>query len=789
MSRIPLRVLLLAFVSMLALRAQVVPDHYIIELQGAPASEGIGLISRSSRSSYMNDRRTAVRSRQRSMKALLARYGARTYGSTDTAANSLLVRLSDKLVARLRSAPGVKRVYPVYEIRSSLNEALALHNVPQAWASLGGSDLAGAGARIAIIDTGIDHTHAGFQDTSLAIPEGFPRGNTDADLAYTSNKVIVARSYLSLFGNESDISPRDTWGHGTGVAMIAAGGPAMSPQGPISGVAPKAFLGSYNVFRHSGSQATRTDVVLKAIDDAIADGMDVINLSLGSSFATRPDDDLFATIAERATSAGVLIVAAAGNDGPLPFTMSDYAVAPASIAVGATSNSRAFAGKVQLSNGRQFAALPGGGPNSALPITGTFHDVAALDQNGRACGSLPASSLTGEIAFILRGTCTFEVKLRNAQTAGAVAALVYTTDEQPDPISMSVGTATLPAAMVGHTDGLSIKESIASGTGAATLDFQVQLVALDPNRIAGFSATGPGTSFAIKPDMVATGFFVLSAVPDGRYAFSSGTSFSAPMVTGAAAVLKSARPGYSGHHYRSLLINAARPLVLASGSPAGVQQAGAGVLNLESSLAATTTAYPTSLSFGTAAGNISRSVTISNLSTTAETYSITVQPFTGGPAPIVLPASIVVPANDAATISASMATQGASSGTYDGLIRIRPASGRAEIHVPYWFAQPSETARYLKVVSQQDVRQSGSIVKLRCHGTHNGCLGRSSPERRAEGHGSFRRRIGLFSHVFRRAVSRTLSNCRQTGSLRGDNVFRIEAGGLSKEVTIEAGVP
>ena len=561
------------------------------------------------------DRGSAIRSRQRLLRGVLARHGATTYASVDTVANALMVQLPDELAGRLRSIPGVVRVHPVYTVRPSLDVALPLHKVPQAWASLGGIERAGAGARIAIIDTGIDQTHPGFQDGTLPMPEGFPRGNVQSDLAYTTNKVIVARSYLSLYGTESDTSPRDSLGHGTGVAMIAGGVPVGFAGGVISGVAPKAYLGSYNVFQRNPDGGTRNDIVLKAIDDAIADGMDVINLSLGSGFAPRPSDDLFPAVVERATALGILIVAAAGNFGPEPFTIEDSAVAPGALSVGASSSSRVFSGSVLLATGQRFLTEPGSGSNRAAPLTAPLFDVAAVDPTGLSCGALPSGSLSGRIVLILRGTCSFEVKLNNAQAAGAAAGLVYTTQDEPERFTMTVGSATLPSAMMDYQDGVAIKAQVAASPNlSATIDFARNAVPVDANRLETFSSSGPNTDFGVKPDLVATGSLV-TASPGGMLIFGSGTSFSAPLVSGAVAVLKMARPGYPGQQYRSMLINAAAPLVLSSGSPVSVQQAGGGVLNVEASLAGTVTAYPTSLSFGTAAGNFSRSLSIFNLGT------------------------------------------------------------------------------------------------------------------------------------------------------------------------------
>ena len=235
------------------------------------------------RSEAARQRRLQVREAQRPVRARLEAAEAEILGSVDTVANAFLVRISDDKAAALASIPGVLRVHRVRMFKPVLDRALPLHHVPEAWQQVG-IDNAGAGMKIAIIDTGIDAEHAGFQDPALPPVDGFPRANTDADLAFTNRKVIVARSYADLFAAiDPDASPRDHIGHGTATAMAAAGVSNTGPLAMISGVAPKAYLGSYKVFGSPGVNDGATDAaILKAIDDAVADGMDVISMSLGT---------------------------------------------------------------------------------------------------------------------------------------------------------------------------------------------------------------------------------------------------------------------------------------------------------------------------------------------------------------------------------------------------------------------------------------------------------------------------------------------------------------------------
>ncbi len=194
-------------------------------------------------------------------------------------------------------------------------------------------------------------------------------------------------------------------------------------------------------------------------------------------------------------------------------------------------------------------------------------DVATLE-DGLACAALPANSLAGRIGLISRGTCSFETKVNNAQRAGAVAALIYSTQESPDPISMALGSATLPVEMVSYDNGIAIKQTLASQPSlAGTMQFALNAVPQIANRLTDFSAAGPNVDTGIKPDLTAVGADIYVATqtldangemydPSG-YVLVDGTSFSTPLVAGAAALIKTARPGLSVDQYRSLLINSA----------------------------------------------------------------------------------------------------------------------------------------------------------------------------------------------------------------------------------------
>src|SRR5664279_5123639 len=226
-----------------------------------------------------------VRGAQSRVLAELADRKVRVSATSQILVNAIFVRVAPQDAAALKNIPGVKWIQYQPPAKPLLNAAVNLVGVPGAWSAVGGSANAGAGVKIGIIDTGIDQNHPGFRDDGFTAPSGFPKGDT----AYTNNKVIVARSYISMlvdpdptYSTPDDLSPRDRQGHGTAIAMIAAGVQNTGPLGTITGVAPKAFLGNYKVFGSPGvNEYTLRSAWIQALEDAVSDGMDIVTLSLG----------------------------------------------------------------------------------------------------------------------------------------------------------------------------------------------------------------------------------------------------------------------------------------------------------------------------------------------------------------------------------------------------------------------------------------------------------------------------------------------------------------------------
>jgi minor extracellular serine protease Vpr len=774
-----------ALVLAFPLAAANVPNRYIVELSTEPVARVAGR-ARLIHSPAAEGQRLRVRSEQAAARTRIQQAEGVVTGSIENVGNAVVVQIDDAKAARLSKLPGVRKVYPVRELHLMLDHALPLHRVPEAWTQVG-IDNAGAGVRIAIIDTGVDVGHPGFQDGGFSAPEGFPRG----DRGYTNNKVIVARSYVQWLRNpDPDGSPADHVGHGTATAMAAAGVQNTAPLAILTGVAPRAYIGSYKVFGSpTVNDSTSEDVVLRAIDDAVADGMDVINMSLGSDVAIRAGDDPEMQALENAAALGIVVVCSAGNNGTDPMTVGSPASSASVIAVGSTANDRVFTPRV-VAGDRQLRAVPGSASALGASVTAALLDVATVDRDGFACNALP-ETLRGKIALISRGSCTFDEKLNNAQAAGAVGALVFNNNPDEAPLTMSVTTATLPAEMVSNADGLALRSQQAEPFDV-TLDFAAAGYA-DPSHLETFSAAGPNVDFSIKPDLVAVGGNVYLAAqkldPHGvvynaaGYAVERGTSFSAPLVAGAAAVVKAARPGLSAAQYRSLLVNSAAVALSGPGEQAHVQRGGAGKLDLLAAVTSTVAFAPVSLSFGAGLGNLhaSRNLTLWNLGTERDTFQLAVTALGGNAVPELPYASVELDPGASVTIPVSFSVDALAAGEYEGFIEARGTRSNVTSRAPYWHGVTSGQARHITIIQNAGVAGAGStaVVLFRVTDDSGVPVMSETPAVRALSGGGTITNVQTVQ-VLPYAYDLNL----RLGARPGTNVFRIEAGGLTKDVTI-----
>jgi minor extracellular serine protease Vpr len=578
--------------------------------------------------------------------------------------NGLSLDMPADMAAQVQSMPEVLAIVPNRRYHALLTESNRLMNVPLVWERLGGDARAGGGIKIGIIDTGIDHTHDMFDDQGYAFPEGFPLGDTD----FTNRKVIVARVFAKTGDAAQDSTARDRDGHGTHVASCAAGNlDTVSPLGLISGVAPNAYLGNYKVFT---DDFTTLDQIVGALEACVEDGMDVVNLSLGSERYVNVLLDPEAIALRNAIKAGVVVVAAAGNAGD-PETIGSPGQIPEVITVGSVTNAHTgtnapLALMNVYADGRlivrsESVVLATDLDFFAHPPLGRFQlvDADTLDrgsfggaEDGRVCEALPAGSATNKWVLIHRGVCTFTDKINHVQAAGAWGALVYNhalADEGPDQplLFPSVPGTQIPSFFTSHNRGLLVKDAL-QNADLVEIEFSPNPPTEDeqrPFQLSAFSSRGPSLSFAIKPEILAIGegcyaatqkdlpgeFMFRSVELTGfelsGFNFSNGTSFSSPRVAGAAALLKQMHPTWSPADIKSALITSAeRPSSLGSLSS---MERGAGHINLIRAQDVPVCVTPASLSWGKVliddVRDVEKTVHLSNVSDRIQSMALSFQ--------------------------------------------------------------------------------------------------------------------------------------------------------------------
>lgn len=663
---------------------------YLVELEGEP----MAALARPSaiRTPQARARQTSLRWQRTAVAEALTARDAQVLTTLENVLNAVIVSVPENRAAALREIPGVRGVYADCEIQFASDKAMEMNGIAEAWMALGGRDTVGAGVKVAILDSGIVADHPAFQDKSMKAPQGYPRFFPAANEPHTSGKIIVARQYASLLAFRDPL-PTDTvadmTGHGTAVASIIAGVPHQTPYGMMSGIAPKAWLGVYVV--------TGGTSITKALDDAVADGMDIANMSF--MFVNGPVEDVRSALraaVDRARQAGLILVTPTGPLGPQRATLMDPPISPDVLTVGGTPNSRLYAGAITFGGGAARQAFASsnhwfmGSLENPDRVAGPAADIVALDGTGNACTALPANSLTGRIAVAGFAGCTPEVKLKNLEAAGAMAAIFYTANAATAPARFLSGTAALGGVVVGFNDGRALRDAIAQGPVNLNVQFDGVEYPLETNLVAPYSGRGPTFDHRIKPDLVAVGdpryVAAQKTTPAGALYSPSGygtrigtqtVSFAVATVSGALAALMSKRPGLTESQYRSLIVNSAKPLAQADGQIARVVEGGAGELNLIASLRNTLAVYPTSLSFGITAQNVSqhRALALTNLGAATETYTLRTVPFDWAP-PLKL---MTIPSTCRVTDQACI-----DMGSDTLTVTVEP--GKTETIYPRWFA-------------------------------------------------------------------------------------------------------
>ena len=596
------------------------PQVYLVEFASPPLASG------GSKSAVAKERASFAKAAADAKLAYVERFRyARLF-------NGVSVAVAAKDVTALAQLPGVHALYlasdfvrsvpqpelglqQLEEVRAEVLSAWQLTGVDVAKSDLG---LTGRGVRVGIIDDGLDLDHPEFAGRVVAsfdfvgdgwdpsAPETVPF-NPDDDVDIT----------CPINGN-----------HGTHVAGIAVG--------RTVGVAPEAELGVYKIGDCNDIGSTSFDATIAALERAVADNMDIVNISSGYVY-TWP-----AGIADRAAAEGLIIISSAGNT-PQLYSGGTPAANDGIISVASYNNTR-----VELAIARRANGEPVFYENAqgflAFEPRGVLDDFVYV---GRGCeDDLYEGNPDGSIALIIRGTCPFDEKFQRAVGEGATGVVVYNNIPGDAPIIMA-GLEPRDdafALMISFADGEAIREALAAGQDVS-LEFSGELLLTDNptgGQLSSFSAYGLSPDLTLKPDIGAPGGAIYSTVPltedqpVSNYGVLSGTSMASPHVAGAVALLLESRRARglstTPEDVRTLLQNTAMPSEwsecdlfevcgLGFGDPTHRQ--GAGMLNLPAAINAVTTAEPSKLSLGESEqDSVTETITVTNNSDVPRNYDL-----------------------------------------------------------------------------------------------------------------------------------------------------------------------
>jgi minor extracellular serine protease Vpr len=608
--------LLIAFPMMAASANQTDADtgYVVIELSSPGAARYLGGIKGLDATSKKGKRfdptsnayaayRKHLENEQANFRAALGRHAseAEIVDSFLITANAVVVKLNGLSSGQLKKLSGAKSIYASRLYRPNMDASVALINAGPAWAAVGGQADAGDGIRVGVIDSGIVNSLlSGYQPF-------FNCKDVEFGGIYYSGETGVPRSEIGA-ANGNNPAPGVAYvsEHGTHVAGTVGGCVYTIDDGSfwdgtvLSGVAPASTLVDYNVFPGIGAgyvafggSALSHDIAA-AIEDSVANGDDVINMSLGGG--VQGPHDFLAEVSNAAVDAGVVVVTSAGNEGPGPYTVGSPGSAANVITVGASTNSRGFGIEVSVPGYPVLQASGGDFPD----FDGTPQTL--IDWPGSdnlACESdVEDGSLSGEIVLIARGACSFSQKAQSAKLAGAGGAIIFTDDRARGGMAGTDGfDDQIPMVMIDRAPGLAIEADLAGGGSLSpTTVTPPMIVAKTPNELAGFSSRGPAPFTGIvKPDVVAPGVDILSSVFVGFELFN-GTSMASPHVAGASAVLLQSNPDWTPAQVKSALATTATDLGLA------VWEQGSGLIDLSAAMNTNAFFSPTNASFGSFTG-------------------------------------------------------------------------------------------------------------------------------------------------------------------------------------------
>jgi subtilisin family serine protease len=697
----------------------VSPSEYVVLLKAPSLAAAVADARAQGRVMTPEEQRryaAQLRSAHDALSQQLSAAGATEITRAGKAVNAIFVIADAATANRIAGIGGVRSVQAVVDFQR--------HSVPVeeykevtphiGAASLRHSGVDGRGVRVAVLDSGIDYTHAAFGGAGTAeaffaaygrsqlheenrLPVAWPQGRVMGGFDFVGERwpngplqpdpdpiaAPSANNSLGFVGTDGS--------HGTSVADILAGGP-FAERPDNHGVAPGASLYAVKVCSAVSTSCSGIAMVQGIEwaldpngDDSIDDAVDVINMSLGANFGQR--ENPAAEAAANAVRVGVIVCAAAGNAGDNPYIVSSPASVPEVISVAQTSMPRSRTYRID------FTSSVGVNSNIALtaslpwaPVRGNVSGVLARPADPLACGLLPDGSLSSTVALVDRGNCNVSDKVAYAQAAGAVAVIIANNvpgdppsfiNSAPPPGLPPDFQITIPALVISQADGNFLKSRLAAGE-TLTMFFSETAFTDMSSTIVTTSSRGPTmTTNLMKPEVGAPGAS-LAAVAGAGTGFEAfgGTSGATPVVAGVAALLRQQYPGISPLEAKARIMNNAyadifQNRVTQPGVRTPISRAGAGEVRADAALAARASAWVVgangapsvpALSFGywrlSSQQSFTQIVRVKNETAQDRSFSISshVRHAPGDPGAVVLvaPPSIHVPAQSSAEFAVTL---------------------------------------------------------------------------------------------------------------------------------------
>jgi len=676
---------------------------WFVELSTPPTSDGTSAAAvAASKDSFRN----AARSRGVSYTE---RY---SYGDLW---NGFSVGASTAEITTISRLAGVKAIWPVTTM-TLVDPATGGETIDLATAiGMTGADyvqdvlgITGKNVKVAVIDTGID-----YQNPDLGGCFG-PSCRVFTGWDFVGDTYNADSSSLQYQPTpHPDPDPDDCAGHGTHVSGI------VGAKGVVKGVAPDVRFGAYRVFGCNGS--TEADIMLAAMERALADHMDVINMSIGSAFQW-PQYPTSVAADRLVTKHGIVVVASIGNSGANGlYSAGSPGLGEKVIGVASFDNTAVTLPYFTITPDAakigyiQATGAPAAPTSGSAPLVRTGTTTTTND----ACTGSPtqpvAGSLTGKVALIRRGTCTFNEKAHNAEAAGAIGVVLYN-NNPPNVGFVSatvVGTFTIGIPVVGTSDTLGALINTHLDAAPVTMTWTDAIAKFGSptgGLISSFSSYGLSPDLALKPDIGAPGGNIYSTLPleQGGHGNLSGTSMSSPHVAGAVALLLQARSNdlqqLGAERVRGILQNTATPHNRTTSPSSGldnVHRQGAGMLNIRAAVEATAEVTPSKLALGESeTGPATRTLTVRGRPGSGKTVTYTLSHdaavstgpstftptfVTTGPAAVTFTApTLTVSANHSASVTVTITANAslANRSLYGGYLVLTGDDGSI-LRVPY----------------------------------------------------------------------------------------------------------